>query len=153
MMAAGHMQGINHHCCVIAINGTGILIEGPSGSGKTSLALGLVDAARRRGAQADFIADDQCMLQPTDAGLAATVPESIAGLAEVRGHGIVRLNHASACMVGLVARLRDDREIERMPEHDRTGILGIELPAVDVPVRHEVQAIRIILARLGIPLV
>jgi serine kinase of HPr protein (carbohydrate metabolism regulator) len=147
------MDGTNHHCSVIAINGIGILIEGPPASGKTSLALGLVDAARRRGAQAHFVADDQCMLEATGTGLLARTPETIAGLAEVRGHGIVPVNHVPDCIIGLVVRLRDDEKIERMPEQDLTSLLGVKLPCIDVPVRHEAQAIRIILARLGIPLV
>jgi hypothetical protein len=40
-----------------------------------------------------------------------------------------------------------------MPEPEQTSLLGVEVAALDVPVRHEAQAIRIILARLGIPLV
>jgi serine kinase of HPr protein (carbohydrate metabolism regulator) len=153
MIADPHEEARNRHCTVVAIEGTGILIEGPSGSGKTSLALGLVDAARRRGCLADFITDDQALLFVTQSGIMAQAPAAIAGLAEVRGHGIAEVNHQSACFVGLVARLREDSEIERMPEPERTKLLGSEIAAVDVPVRHEAQAIRIILARLGIPLV
>jgi serine kinase of HPr protein (carbohydrate metabolism regulator) len=153
MIADINAKSRNHHCSVVAIEGTGILIEGPSGSGKTSLALGLVDAARRRGCHADFITDDQALLFVTQSGITARAPSAIAGLAEVRGHGIAEVNHQSDCIVRLVARLRQDSEIERMPEPEQTSLLGVEVAALDVPVRHEAQAIRIILARLGIPLV
>lgn len=153
MIADADSKTRNRHCSVVAIEDTGILIEGPSGSGKTSLALGLVDAARRRGRRADFISDDQALLFVTQSGITAQAPSEIAGLAEVRGHGIAVVNHQSACIVHLVARLREDTEIERMPEPEQTSLLGVEVAALDVPVRHEAQAIRIILARLGIPLV
>jgi serine kinase of HPr protein (carbohydrate metabolism regulator) len=153
MIADINAKSRNHHCTVVAVDGTGILIEGPSGSGKTSLALGLVDAARRRGCRADFISDDQALLFITQSGVTAQAPSAISGLAEVRGHGIAAVNHEPACTVHLVARLREDSEIERMPEPEQTSLLGMEVAALDVPVRHEAQAIRIILARLGIPLV
>jgi len=143
----------NRHCNVVEIAGKGILIEGPAGSGKTSLALGLVDAARQRGIDAHFVADDQALLEVEDGRIVARTPPSIAGLAEIRGHGIVRLAHRSRSTIGLVLAMVEDDGLERMPEQVTTFVLGIELPAIAVPVRHEAQAVRIILARLGISLV
>jgi serine kinase of HPr protein (carbohydrate metabolism regulator) len=143
----------NRHCNVVEIAGKGILIEGPAGSGKTSLALGLVDAARQRGIDAHFVADDQALLTIEDGRVIASTPPPIAGLAEIRGHGIVRLAHRPQTSIELVIAMVNDDGIERMPAKATTEVLGTELPAIAVPVRHEAQAIRIILASLGISLV
>ncbi len=144
---------VNRHCCVVEIGGAGVMIEGPSGAGKTSLALGLVDAAARRGIAAHFVADDQALVERRGDSLAASVPHAIAGLAEIRGHGIVPVAHKPSCALALVARLVADEAVGRMPVVEVTTIEGIELPVVKVPVRHEAQAVRIVLASLRISVV
>lgn len=143
----------NRHCCAVEIGGTGILIEGPSGSGKTSLALGLVDTAKRRGVEAHFIADDQALIERGRDRIWAVCPPAIAGLSEVFGHGVARVAHKDRCEVGLLVRLVDDRLVERMPEPRTAAIEGLEVPLVEVPVRHEAQAVRIVLASLRISVI
>lgn len=143
----------NRHCCVVEIDGTGILIEGASGSGKTSLALGLVDAAARRGVQAHFVADDQALIECDGDRIWAVSPPAIAGLAEIFGHGVARVAHKEGCEVRLLVRLVDDGLVGRMPEPRTALIEGMEVPLVEVPVRHEAQAVRIVLASLRISVI
>ncbi|HSO47252.1 MAG TPA: HPr kinase/phosphorylase [Rhizobiaceae bacterium] len=152
-MSAGVAAPVNRHCCVVEIGGTGVMIEGPSGAGKTSLALGLVDAAARRGIPAHFVADDQALVERRGDGVTASVAQTIAGLAEIRGHGIVSVAHKPSCAIALVARLVADEAVGRMPIDKTAVIEGIELPLVEVPVRHEAQAVRIVLASLRISVV
>jgi serine kinase of HPr protein (carbohydrate metabolism regulator) len=143
----------NRHCCVVEIGGTGVLIEGASGSGKTSLALGLVDAAVRRGVESHFVADDQALIERRRDEVIATAPPATAGLSEVFGHGVVPVAHKDECRVGLLVRLVPDHEVDRMPDTRTAEIEGIELPLVEVPVRHEAQAVRIVLASLRLPVI
>lgn len=139
----------SHHCTVLEIDGCGILIEGPAGAGKTSLALGALDTAGRRGLPAYFICDDQALLSRHGARIQCRPVPSIAGKAELRGFGIIAVEYKSATAIGLIARLVDDTKVERMPL-SRTGrILGVELPLLELPQRHEAQSIRILMAWLA----
>jgi serine kinase of HPr protein (carbohydrate metabolism regulator) len=83
----------------------------------------------------------------------ARVPPAIAGLAEVRGLGIVPVRHRPSPEIGLVVRLVEDEKMERMPDPQTCQLLGVTLPVVNTPVRHEAQAVRIVLASLRISLV
>lgn len=139
----------NHHCSVVAVEGHGVLIEGSSGSGKTSLALGLVDTARARGIEAALVCDDQALLARLDGRLVASAPPAIAGMAELRGYGITRVAHRPCCTVAVVGRIGADRRLARMADAERTELMGVDLPLVRLPRRHEQQAIRIILAWLA----
>jgi serine kinase of HPr protein (carbohydrate metabolism regulator) len=140
---------MNHHCSVIEIAGTGIAIEGKSGAGKTSLALGLIEAAKRRSIEACLICDDQALIEAKGGRLYAKAPDPIAGLVELRGYGVARMASKPGCIVRLVVRLVPDEEVERMPGPAHTSLLGIELPLVKLPERHEAQSVRIVLASLG----
>lgn len=151
-MSANSTPPTNHHCTCILINATGIMIEGPSGSGKTTLALGLLEAARNRGAKCHFICDDQAMLQAIDNVLIATVPETIAGKVEVYGFGIADIEFKANCKIDLVCSLIDDAQISRVPQKSQCQRLGLILDHVQVPMRHEAQAIRILLQHLALPL-
>ncbi|MDJ0612040.1 MAG: HPr kinase/phosphatase C-terminal domain-containing protein [Rhizobiaceae bacterium] len=137
---------INHHCNVISIEQQGILIEGPSGSGKTSLALGLLERAKLRALKCTFISDDQVMLENRHGSLHAKTPKTIAGKVEIRGFGITEIPFEREAQIQLVAKLVPDNEIERIPEPKTCRILGMEIPSINVPMRHEEHAARIILA-------
>lgn len=139
----------NRHCCVVEIKGRGILIEGRPGSGKTSLAFGLLERAGQLGLKAALVCDDQALLAARDDKLYATAPEAIAGKAELRGFGIVTVPHKAETHVHVVSRLTADKGIERMPEAVTAKLVGIDVPLIEVPERHENQAVRIVLAWLG----
>jgi HPr kinase/phosphorylase len=140
---------VNHHCCVVAIGGAGVLIEGPSGAGKSSLALGLVDAARTRGLVAAFVADDQAMLHTRRGRLFAKAPPALAGLVEIRGYGIARTPCLDCARIDAVARLVEDEGVERMPDPAFAELLGVRVPLLLAPRRHEAQGVRIVLAFLA----
>jgi HPr kinase/phosphorylase len=138
-----------HHCSVVEIDGTGVLVEGRSGSGKTAMAFGLVEAAQRDGRPAIFVADDQAMLACRAGVLWALAIAPIAGKAELRGFGIIAVDHTPQSRIGLVASLVEDELVERMPPPRTRVLLGVEVPMLELPRRHESQCVRIVLAWLG----
>ena len=79
------------HATAVAIDGRALLLRGPSGAGKSDLALRLIDAGAR------LIADDQSVLRREGGRLLAAVPAAIAGLIEVRGVGILRVEPPLPC--------------------------------------------------------
>jgi HPr kinase/phosphorylase len=99
-----------HGTCV-ALSGLGVLLRGPSGSGKSDLALRLIDGG------AKLVADDQVELTLDAAGrVMARPPRSLAGLFEVRGIGILRMDAVRTAPIGLVADLTPEDQVERLPE-------------------------------------
>lgn len=73
----------NIHANCVAINNQGLLLLGPSGAGKSDLSLRLMD----RGAI--LVADDRCDIRYDGTSLCASAPDTLAGLMEVRGLGIL----------------------------------------------------------------
>ena len=102
-----------HGTCV-DVEGIGVLIIGPSGSGKSDLALRLLDAGAR------LVADDYLWLEASGGTLVASVPETIAGLLEVRGLGIVRHAYRDTCIVRLCVELVDLDDVPRLPSEGQT---------------------------------
>jgi len=95
----------------VALSGLGVLLRGPSGSGKSDLALRLIDGGAR------LVADDQVELKLDAAGrVMAWAPRLLAGLLEVRGIGIMRMDTVRTAPVGLVLDLTPDDQVERLPE-------------------------------------
>jgi HPr kinase/phosphorylase len=114
----------------VALGDAGILIRGAPGAGKTTLALALVAAASAGGRFARLVADDVSHLERRGGRLVARAPATIAGLAEVRGHAIVRVPHLPAARLVLVVDLVELPHLERMPEPSRCELLGVSLPRV-----------------------
>lgn len=108
------------HATTVAINGHGVAIMGASGSGKSDLALRLID----RGAV--LVSDDYTEFSNEDGLLIASPPNSISGLIEVRGLGIVTRAHCQNVSVKLIIDL--DLAPERFPETQlRRDVLGISI--------------------------
>lgn len=119
-----------HATCVALKHGRAwhaLLLRGPSGAGKSDVALRLLEAGGR------LVADDQTHLAKVGRTLIATPPQSLAGLIEVRGLGIVKLGRgqllARAPLALLVDLVRPD-QVERMSEPAREKVLGVDLPKV-----------------------
>ncbi len=110
------------HASCVAVDGAGILLRGPSGSGKSDLALRMIDEGAR------LVADDQVVIAQTDGRIVASAPDRLAGLIEVRGLGVIRIDPLAQAPLILVADLMATDAIERMPEPDSTQLLGIDLP-------------------------
>lgn len=109
------------HATSVTFCGHGLLIRGDSASGKSDLALRLLDAG---GA---LISDDQTLIELRGDRLIASAPESIRGLIEIRGHGIVRMACAQDAQIHAVIQCETGK-IERMPPPASYDIHGILLP-------------------------
>lgn len=109
----------------VAIGTRALLIEGPPGSGKSSLALALIE----RGA--GLIGDDAVTLTACEGQLIASPPPNIAGLLEVRGVGLARLEVAPPAPVALILALGGAAP-ERLPETPlpERVIAGIAVPVL-----------------------
>ena len=112
------------HATAVAIDGRGVLLRGPSGSGKSDLALLLIDAGGR------LVADDQSELFRRGDALYARAPAAIAGLIEVRGIGLLRLETLAEAPIALLADLVAAEQIERIPARREERVLGVAVPLI-----------------------
>ncbi len=117
------MQGLLriHGSCAVR-RGLGVLLLGGSGCGKSDLLLRLID----RGF--GLVADDQVLVE---AGRARP-PPALAGVIELRGLGLVRMDHVAPVTLGLVLAL--DGTVagvaapeERLPEPRLHPVLGLPM--------------------------
>ena len=117
----------------IALAGKAALIRGPSGAGKSDLALrclaqsptGLVPGP------AALVADDYVALSAEDGRLMIRAPETLRGLLEVRGVGIVPVPVVAEAEVRLVVELVSGERVERLPDPiPRTSIIRLSLPVL-----------------------
>src|SRR5438046_8441099 len=97
------------HATAIAIAGRAVLLRGASGAGKSDLGLRLIDAGAR------LVADDQSELFRRGDSLIVRAPATIAGLIEVRGIGIVRLDALAGESAALLVDLVPPEILRRLP--------------------------------------
>ena len=112
------------HATAIAIAGRAVLLRGASGAGKSDLGLRLIDAGAR------LVADDQSELLRRGDSLIVRAPATIAGLIEVRGVGIVRLEALAEVPVAMIVDLVPAETLERLPARRNEAILGLDLPLI-----------------------
>jgi hypothetical protein len=98
----------NIHATCVAVGAQGVLLLGPSAAGKSDLALRLIDDG------AKLVADDRAILFIKNSALHARAPDSIRGLIEVRGVGIIKLPVRASARIALVVAL--GREGARLPK-------------------------------------
>ncbi|NQV22655.1 MAG: serine/threonine protein kinase [Rhodospirillales bacterium] len=114
-------MGLLHGTC-IEVDGAGVILRGPSGSGKSDLALRLMDEGAR------LVADDQIQTNVQSHRLLAAAPDTIDGLIEVRGIGVISVPSMASVEVELVIDLLPPESVQRMPEPSYVEIEGIQLP-------------------------
>jgi HPr kinase/phosphorylase len=138
---AAHPDTLQLHASAVACDGRGLLILGPSGSGKSALALQLMALG------ADLVSDDAVVLnRGRDGALVATAPDTIRGLVEARGIGLLYAPALSGCPIHAVVDL-SRTETERLPPERTTCLLGVTLPLLHkVETNHFAAALRVYLA-------
>ena len=132
---------ITRHGVLVEVYGEGVLLLGESGVGKSETAIELVKRGHR------LIADDAVEIKETNHGtLVASAPELIRHYMELRGIGVIdvrRLFGMGAIKmnqeIDMVIKLEpwDDTAVyDRLGlENTYTEILGVQLPALTIPVK------------------
>jgi HPr kinase/phosphorylase len=132
------MTSATIHASAVLTGARAVLIRGPSGAGKSRLALGLIEASRTGALRfARLVGDDRVHVQAAGGRLLVRPAESLAGLIEVRGLGILRLPYEPGAVVGLVIDL--SANAERLPEaaERQVEIEGLNLPRLAVAAGQE----------------
>jgi serine kinase of HPr protein (carbohydrate metabolism regulator) len=123
----------NIHATGLVLGGVGLVLRGPSGAGKSLLALTLLEHWESRGRRARLVSDDRIDIEAGAGTLTMHAPDSIAGLIELRGRGIVSRPYVGKARLHLVVDLVNS--LERMVEEEdlTTELLGVPLPRCPVP--------------------
>jgi HPr kinase/phosphorylase len=122
------------HASAVLVGERAVLIRGPSGSGKSRLAFDLILAGRSgQVPPAILVGDDRVHLVTSGENLIVRPAVELAGLIEIRGLGIRRIEHAAEAVVGLVVDLvAGDAERLPPPEAQFTCISGVSIPRIGV---------------------
>jgi len=137
------------HASAVLAGARAVLIRGPSGAGKSRLALELIEVGHRGDIPfARLVGDDRVHLEAAGGRLLVRPAPELAGLIELRGLGILRRDHESCAVVGLVVDL-DAEDAQRLPERRETMIEGIKLPRL--PVARGVGPLAGVLAMIALP--
>jgi HPr kinase/phosphorylase len=122
------------HASAVLIGPKAVLIRGASGAGKSSLAWRLIEAEWQGVLRfARVIGDDRVELEARHGRLLVRPAQGLAGLLEIRGLGIRRLDYEPIAVVGLVLDLCPPGT-ERLPSPEamQASIEGILLPRLAV---------------------
>lgn len=124
---------VNLHATAVVAGTAGVLILGPSGAGKSSLALALIALFHARGRFAALVADDRVWVAAAGGRLLAEVPQTIAGLVELRGFGPAPAAFERRAVLDRAVRLVPRAEAPRVADPDAVEtVLGIALPRLDL---------------------
>jgi serine kinase of HPr protein (carbohydrate metabolism regulator) len=146
-MSTSRLSSESVHASTVTKDGRAVLISGPSGSGKSDLTLRLLD----RGFT--LVSDDQTLVRREGDRLIASPPANIAGKLEIRGIGIVEMEHVVDVPIALLVELTSD--IQRLPDQDRERpLLGVSLPLVgiDAMAASAPSKVAVALDRMGLEL-
>lgn len=112
------------HATCVAVDGRALLITGASGAGKSALALRMLALGAR------LVSDDRTLVWRDGGSLFARCPaQTIRGLIEARGVGLLRADPVDQAQVTLAADLDRDED-QRLPPRRSITILGCDLPLV-----------------------
>ena len=113
------------HATAISLPAGGVLLTGPSGAGKSSLAYRLIARHAAR-----LVADDRVRLVAHDNSLFAEPPARLAGLMEVRGIGILRMDYLARAQLDLAVDLVGADAVPRIAEPHYLESTGRHLPLI-----------------------
>jgi HPr kinase/phosphorylase len=122
------------HASAVLIGARALLIRGSSGAGKSRLAFELIEAARTGAVSfARLVGDDRVHLQAAGGRLLVRPAPALAGLIELRGVGLLRLDYEPSAVVGLVVDIgAADAERLPQPEQQHAEVAGTWLPRLAV---------------------
>lgn len=122
----------SQHASAVLAGARAVLIRGPAGAGKSRLAIALIAAAQAGLLRfVRLVGDDRVHLETCHGRLLVRPAASLAGLIEMRGVGIRRIEHEPVAAVGLVVDLAAD-DAERLPTVAESVICGVRLPRLAV---------------------
>ena len=126
---------VNLHATAIVVDETGILFVGPSGSGKSELAFSFLIEAQRCGLNHALVADDQIFISIRDGQIIAERPQTISGLIELRGSGIITMTSVAATALHYAVTPALSPESPRLPPEGEIFSLpcGGQLPLLRIP--------------------
>lgn len=101
------------HASAVAIDGRGVVLLGASGSGKSSLTARLLQIC-----EGEFIGDDRLVLDEQDGQIFASPHDTLRGLLELRGLGVVRRAYISRAPIHLAVELCAREDVARMAPAD-----------------------------------
>jgi serine kinase of HPr protein (carbohydrate metabolism regulator) len=128
------MEPSTIHASAVLVGAKAVLIRGPSGSGKSLLAWNLVQAASRGDLPfARLVADDRAYVEAHGSRVLVRPAPQLAGMIEVHGLGIGRLEYEPIAAIGWVIDLATP-DGGRMPGQEalETAVLGVALPRLPV---------------------
>lgn len=105
----------------------GVLITGPSGAGKSDLALRCLGYGFR------LVADDRTLVWASGGRLYGRAPQTLEGLIEARGVGIVAAAPLALAQVALIVDCVASGEVERLPDGERQVLAGVAIPRIRLP--------------------
>jgi HPr kinase/phosphorylase len=121
------------HASAVLVGRRAVLIRGPAGAGKSQLALALLQAADTGLLQfARLVGDDRVHLEARHGRLLVRPAAALAGLIEVRGLGVRRLDYEPVAVVGLLIDLAAE-DAERMPAASEAVLLGVPVRRLALP--------------------
>ena len=124
------------HATAIAAGDRAALIRGPSGAGKSDLALRCLaqPLSPLIARTSRLVADDRTILTRRGAKIEVSSPETIRGLIEVRGLGVIRLPHEpDPVWLALVVDLVAAQFFDRFPaEGSVAQLLGLPVGRIDL---------------------
>lgn len=127
------------HACLLEIYGIGVLLMGESGIGKSEISLELIRKGHR------LVADDRVDIADVRGKLIGTCPETIYGMMEVRGIGIINVSRmfginslTKRSHINLIINLvpfKKDEPMERIGmKTNHYDILNESIPLIKLPV-------------------
>lgn len=127
MMAA---QDPTIHASAVLIGAKAALIRGPSGSGKSRLVWDLVTAAAQGALPfARLVADDRALVESCSGRLLVHPAPALAGMIEVHGLGIRRVEFEPVAVVGLIV----DLAAEGAARHPKPNTAGAQIAGMTLP--------------------